>query len=338
MALSSPQQASGCSPTPNGDLPRRIVLGRIAGANEFWTGLSPAGCGRPRQCAEPEPAGHRDLRPAHERSALGGRTGKRAVDRLDDGPAERFGRERDADHRPRSVASRRTHGPDFVGQARSAACRHRHRPRSLGTQTALADDRIAKRQRNREECRGGAAQARTVGSVRSSMSVATRTLLDTNQQVHRYDGRFPDRQRIATQVLRDGITSGSTRIAHQSIVEFVAATPRIVLTSRLLDAVAVRRDAEESVAKFPIPYPHASELRTAYGLFWFYARLQAFADVHGVGPKNFSMAACTARCRYEAHSCLFRRPLEAPPSGQSSSPSWRSPAPQGVGAGCVASE
>ena len=118
--------------------------------------------------------------------------------------------------------------------------------------------------------------------------MATRTLIDTNILVYRYDGRFPDKQRIATEVLRDGIASGSARITHQSIVEFVAATTRGGPESRLLDAAAACREAEEFMAQFPILYPDASVLRTAlrgaaaYDLSWFDAHLWAYAEVHGV--------------------------------------------------------
>ena len=118
--------------------------------------------------------------------------------------------------------------------------------------------------------------------------MATRTLIDTNILVYRYDGRFPDKQRIATEVLRDGIASGNARIAHQSIVEFVAATTRGGPERRLLDAAAARREAEEFMVEFPVLYPDASVLRmalrgaAAYGLPWFDAHLWAYAEVHGV--------------------------------------------------------
>lgn len=59
------------------------------------------------------------------------------------------------------------------------------------------------------------------------MSVITRTLMDTNELVHRYDGRFPDKQRIATEALRDGSASGNARTMHKSIVEFTAAMIRV---------------------------------------------------------------------------------------------------------------
>ena len=130
--------AGGCSPTPNGDLPGRRVLGRVAGANGLGTGVPPIGRRCPGRCAETEPTGHGGVRPAHEQSSMGRRAGKRAADRCDDRPAEGLRRERDADPRPRPVAARRTHGPDFVGQARLAARWHRHRPREIGPQAAPA--------------------------------------------------------------------------------------------------------------------------------------------------------------------------------------------------------
>ncbi len=119
--------------------------------------------------------------------------------------------------------------------------------------------------------------------------MAARTLIDTDILVCRHDDRFPDRQRVASEVLREGIATGSARIAHQSIVEFVAATTRGEPENRLLDPAAARREAEEFIAQFPIVYPDASVLRmalrgaAAYGLSWFDAHLWASAEVHGIG-------------------------------------------------------
>jgi hypothetical protein len=36
-------------------------------------------------------------------------------------------------------------------------------------------------------------------------------LIDTNVLVYRFDGRFPDKQGRATQLLRDGVNQGSCR-------------------------------------------------------------------------------------------------------------------------------
>ena len=90
--------------------------------------------------------------------------------------------------------------------------------------------------------------------------MAARALIDTNVLVYRHDGRFPEKQRTADEVLRDGISSGTARIAHQSIVEFVAATTRGAPEDRLLDVSDARREAEELMAQFP---DHLSRRRGA---------------------------------------------------------------------------
>ena len=118
--------------------------------------------------------------------------------------------------------------------------------------------------------------------------MAVRALIDTDVLVYRYDDRFPERQRIADEVLRAGISSGTARIAHQSIVEFVAATTRGRVEERLLDAADARREAEALMAQFPIIYPDDGVLRMAlrgaatYGLSWFDAHLWAYAEVNGI--------------------------------------------------------
>lgn len=108
---------------------------------------------------------------------------------------------------------------------------------------------------------------------------------------------------LAANVLRDGIAAGSARIAHQSIIEFVAAATRGG-AERLLDFADARRKAGEFMAQFPIVYPDAAVLRTAlrgaaaFGLSWFDAHLRACAEEHGI-PKLLSrisgMTGYTAR-------------------------------------------
>ena len=93
--------------------------------------------------------------------------------------------------------------------------------------------------------------------------MAARALIDTNVLVYRYDDRFPDKQRIAADVLRDGIATGSARIPHQSIIEFVAAVTRGGPENQLLAVADARREAEEFMAQFPIIYPDDAVLRTA---------------------------------------------------------------------------
>ncbi len=57
-------------------------------------------------------------------------------------------------------------------------------------------------------------------------------LVDTNILVYRFDPRFPEKQRVATEVLRRGIAEDSVRVPHQAIVEFVAAVTRPLLDDR----------------------------------------------------------------------------------------------------------
>ena len=118
--------------------------------------------------------------------------------------------------------------------------------------------------------------------------MAARVLIDTNVLVYRYDDRFPEKQQVAEEVLREGISSGTARIAHQSIVEFVAATTRGKIEDRILDMADARREAEELMGQFPIIYPDVGVLRmalrgaAAYGLPWFDAHLWAYTEVNGI--------------------------------------------------------
>jgi hypothetical protein len=64
--------------------------------------------------------------------------------------------------------------------------------------------------------------------------------------VYRYDPRFPEKQGIARDVLRQGIATDSVRVPHQAIVEFVAAVTRPLISGRpLLQPSEARREAEE---------------------------------------------------------------------------------------------
>lgn len=118
--------------------------------------------------------------------------------------------------------------------------------------------------------------------------MADPVLIDTNVLVYRYDGRFPKKQQIASDLLRNSIRAGNARIPHQSIIEFVAATTRGNSEGRLLDFVDACQEAEELMAQFPILYPNDTILRmalrgaAAYGLSWFDAHLWAYAEVHGI--------------------------------------------------------
>lgn len=115
-------------------------------------------------------------------------------------------------------------------------------------------------------------------------------LVDTNILVYRFDPRFPDKQRIAQDVLRRGIASRSLRVPHQALVEFVAATSRpLPGGGALLTGEEARREAEEMLAQFDVLYPDEQVLRmalrgaAAYQLSWFDAHLWAYAECNGIG-------------------------------------------------------
>ncbi|MBI4499776.1 MAG: PIN domain-containing protein [Gemmatimonadetes bacterium] len=114
-------------------------------------------------------------------------------------------------------------------------------------------------------------------------------LVDTNVLVYRFDPRFPQKQRTANALLRQGIADGSVRVPHQAIVEFVAAVTRPLDAGRpLLDPAGARREAEEFLNQFEVLYPDAALLRlafrgaAAYQLSWFDAHLWAYAEHHGL--------------------------------------------------------
>jgi predicted nucleic acid-binding protein len=115
-------------------------------------------------------------------------------------------------------------------------------------------------------------------------------LVDTNVLVYRFDPRFPEKQAIATDLLRRGIAQDDLRVPHQAIVEFLAAVTRPLDRGRpLLPPDEARREAEEILAQFVILYPTEGVVRTAirgwatYGLDWFDAHLWAYAEEYGLG-------------------------------------------------------
>jgi predicted nucleic acid-binding protein len=114
-------------------------------------------------------------------------------------------------------------------------------------------------------------------------------LVDTNVLVYRFDPRFPQKQSIASELLRRGIGEDSIRVPHQAIVEFVAAVTRPLAGERsLLTPVEARREAEELLIQFTILYPNEALLRlefrgsAAYDLSWFDAHLWAYAEYYGL--------------------------------------------------------
>jgi predicted nucleic acid-binding protein len=110
------------------------------------------------------------------------------------------------------------------------------------------------------------------------------SLVDTNILVYRFDSRFPEKQAIATALLRRGIADRSLRIPHQAIIEFLAATTRSRGAAPILELNDARREAEELLAQFEVLYPNESVLRlalrgsAAYQLSWFDANLWAYAE------------------------------------------------------------
>jgi predicted nucleic acid-binding protein len=107
--------------------------------------------------------------------------------------------------------------------------------------------------------------------------------------VYRFDGRFPAKQGVATEILRRGIVDDSIRVPHQAIVEFVAAVTRPMRSGvPILAPPDACREAEEMLAQFEVLYPTEALVRTAlrgaaaYQLGWFDAHLWAYAEHYGL--------------------------------------------------------
>jgi bifunctional DNA-binding transcriptional regulator/antitoxin component of YhaV-PrlF toxin-antitoxin module len=83
-------------------------------------------------------------------------------------------------------------------------------------------------ERNRR--RGGAHKILGLGleAGEERISTGVAALVDTNVLVYRFDNRFPEKQKIATRILRRGIIEASIRLPHQAVMEFVAAVTRPV--------------------------------------------------------------------------------------------------------------
>lgn len=116
-------------------------------------------------------------------------------------------------------------------------------------------------------------------------------LVDTNILVYRYDPRFPLKQARAAELLRSGVADRSLVLAHQVLVEFVAAVTRpIGGKAPLLTHDEAHREAEDLLMQFPVLYPTEATFRTAlrgaalYKLSWFDAHLWAYADERGLDP------------------------------------------------------
>jgi len=114
-------------------------------------------------------------------------------------------------------------------------------------------------------------------------------LIDSNILVYRFDARYPDKQRVARELLRKGVLQDSVRVPHQAIVEFMAVVTRLTPERRpLLSAGEARRETEELLTQFEVLYPNEALVRTAlrgaaaYQLSWFDAHLWAYAEHYGL--------------------------------------------------------
>lgn len=116
-------------------------------------------------------------------------------------------------------------------------------------------------------------------------------LVDTNVLVYRFDPRDPVKQARANELIRSEIQQGTARIAHQSLVEFVAATTRplgVGSGAGLLLPEEATWETEELTRQFEVLYPCEEQVRLAlrgwrtYGLSWFDAHLWSFAEFYGI--------------------------------------------------------
>ena len=114
-------------------------------------------------------------------------------------------------------------------------------------------------------------------------------LVDTNVLVYRFDPRHPAKQRRASALLRNGIADQSLYLAHQTIIEFVAAVTRPLTGGRpLLTLGEAVRETEELCDQFVVLLPDELLIRTAlrgmaaYQLAWFDAHMWAYAERYGI--------------------------------------------------------
>ena len=109
-------------------------------------------------------------------------------------------------------------------------------------------------------------------------------LVDTNVLVYRFDARYPEYVKKAK-----AINPLSVVLAHQAIVEFVAAVSRPLDGAEpLLTPEVARREAEEMLLQFDVLYPDEELVRialrgaAAYQLSWSDAHMWAYAERFGL--------------------------------------------------------
>ncbi len=110
-------------------------------------------------------------------------------------------------------------------------------------------------------------------------------LVDSNVLVYVFDYDSPGKQHIAAELLERGLKDNSLCIAHQAIVELVAAVARPRGQKRpLLSLPDACREAEEFLNLFEVLYPTEGLVRlalrgpAAYRLFWWDAHMWAYAE------------------------------------------------------------
>jgi predicted nucleic acid-binding protein len=115
-------------------------------------------------------------------------------------------------------------------------------------------------------------------------------LVDTNVLVYRFDRRFPEKQATADALLREGIERDTIRLAHQGVVEFVAATTRPQRDGTpILEPRVARIEAEDLLRQFEVIHPDDRVVRTAlqgmaaYDFPLWDAHMWACAEVHELG-------------------------------------------------------
>jgi predicted nucleic acid-binding protein len=145
---------------------------------------------------------------------------------------------------------------------------------------------IKRRRESLAQAAGASGRADEAGAEGIYTRVAA--LVDTNVLVYRFDRRFPEKQKIATEILRRGISEDSVRIPHQAIVEFIAAVTRNLRGHVILNPADALREAEELLKQFVVLYPDETMLRhairgcSAYQLSWFDAHMWAYAEHYGM--------------------------------------------------------
>jgi predicted nucleic acid-binding protein len=116
-------------------------------------------------------------------------------------------------------------------------------------------------------------------------------LVDTNILVYRVDRRFPEKRARATDFLRRGLERDEIRVAHQAVVEFIAAVTRVRGRGQsILSRREALMQAEALLDIFPVLYPAEGAVRLAfrgmatYQLSWFDAHMWAYAEFYTLSP------------------------------------------------------